>query len=93
MVAQYVISAYSCVGRGARWMPVAEGTDRDVLVIHTIRETAGPDSKILIDANNGTPPNYCKGYFGAMRRCGWQMANPDRRRPIILRWWKRDGLM
>jgi L-alanine-DL-glutamate epimerase-like enolase superfamily enzyme len=48
------------MGRGARWMPVIEGTDRDVLVIHTVREAAGPDAKILIDANNGTTLNIAK---------------------------------
>lgn len=48
------------VGRGARWMPVTEGTDRDVLVIHSVREAAGADAKILIDANNGTTLNIAK---------------------------------
>ena len=44
------------MGRGARWMGVQEGTDRDVLVIQTVRESA-PDAKIMIDANNGTTLN------------------------------------
>ena len=48
------------IGRGARWMPVAEGTDRDVLVIHSVREAAGADAKILVDANNGTTLNIAK---------------------------------
>ncbi len=48
------------IGRGARWMPIVEGTDRDVRVIHTIREAARPDAKILIDANNGTTLNIAK---------------------------------
>ena len=54
------------MGRGARWMPVIEGTDRDVLVIHTVREVAGPDAKILIDANNGTTLNIAKDI---LQRC------------------------
>ncbi|MBK36610.1 MAG: hypothetical protein CME26_13920 [Gemmatimonadetes bacterium] len=54
------------IGRGARWMPVIEGTDRDVRVIHTVREAARPDAKILIDANNGTTLNIAKDI---MRRC------------------------
>lgn len=45
------------IGRGARWMGVDEGTNRDVLVIRTVREAAGPDAKIMIDANNGTTLN------------------------------------
>ena len=48
------------IGRGARWMPVTEGTDRDVLVIHIVREAAGADAKILVDANNGTTLNIAK---------------------------------
>ena len=48
------------IGRGARWMPIQEGLDRDVLVIHTVREAAGPDAKILIDANMGNTLNTAK---------------------------------
>ena len=48
------------IGRGARWMPVTEGTDRDVLVVHSVREAAGADAKILVDANNGTTLNIAK---------------------------------
>ena len=54
------------IGRGARWMPIIEGTDRDILVIHTVREAAGPDAKILIDANNGTTLNIAKDI---LQRC------------------------
>ena len=53
-------------GRGARWMPIMEGLERDVLVIQTIREAAGPESKILIDANNGTTLNIAKEI---LKRC------------------------
>ena len=45
------------VGRGARWMPPAEGLARDALVIRTVREAAGPDAKVLIDANMGNTLN------------------------------------
>ena len=48
------------IGRGARWMPIMEGLERDVLVIHTIRDAAGPEAKILIDANDGGTPNIAK---------------------------------
>ncbi len=54
------------IGRGARWMPVREGTDRDVLVIHAVREAAGPDAKILVDANNGTTLNIA---LDILERC------------------------
>jgi len=45
------------IGRGARWMPYQQGLDRDLLVIHAVREFAGPDAKVLIDANNSTVMN------------------------------------
>ncbi len=48
------------IGRGARWMDVDEGLARDILVIRTVREAAGPDAKVLIDANNGTTLNIAK---------------------------------
>ena len=54
------------IGRGARWMPIAEGLDRDVLVIRAVREAAGPEAKILIDANMGTTLNIAQEI---LRRC------------------------
>ena len=48
------------IGRGAQWMPIVEGLERDVLVIHTVREAAGAEAKILIDANNGMTVNIAK---------------------------------
>lgn len=48
------------IGRGARWMPIMEGLARDVLVIQTIRKTAGPEAKILVDANMGNTLNTTK---------------------------------
>jgi L-alanine-DL-glutamate epimerase-like enolase superfamily enzyme len=48
------------IGRSARWMGIEEGLARDILVIQTIREAAGPDAKIMIDANNGTVLNVAK---------------------------------
>ena len=40
------------VGRGAKWMPRSEGDDRDVEVLHVIRQHSA-DILIGIDANNG----------------------------------------
>jgi len=48
------------IGRGARWMPTTEGMLRDVLVINTVRASAGRDAKILIDANMGNTLNSAK---------------------------------
>ena len=45
------------VGRGARWMPPSEGLQRDELVVRIVREAAGPQAKVLIDANMGNTLN------------------------------------
>ena len=58
------------IGRGARWMPTAAGLERDVLVIHTVREAAGPDAKILVDANNGGTLNSTKDTLTACAGVG-----------------------
>ena len=41
------------IGRGAKWMPRAEGDARDVDVIKLIRKHAGPEVLLGVDANNG----------------------------------------
>jgi L-alanine-DL-glutamate epimerase-like enolase superfamily enzyme len=41
------------IGRGAKWMPVEEGYARDKAVLAAIREHAGPEAVIGVDANNG----------------------------------------
>jgi L-alanine-DL-glutamate epimerase-like enolase superfamily enzyme len=52
------------VGRGAMHMPLAEGTRRDVRVIRAVhaalREAVGPDTCLMIDANNGYNLNLAK---------------------------------
>ena len=58
------------IGRGARWMPTAAGLERDVLVIHTVRQAAGPDAKILVDANNGGTLNSAKDTLSACAGVG-----------------------
>lgn len=58
------------IGRGARWMPTAAGLERDVLVIHTVREAAGPEAKILVDANNGGTLNSTKDTLTACAGAG-----------------------
>ncbi len=41
------------IGRGNKWMPREEGDARDAAVLKVIREHAGPDVLIGVDANNG----------------------------------------
>lgn len=48
------------VGRGARHMPLEEGTRRDIAVIRAVREAVGPEATLMADANNGYNLNLTK---------------------------------
>lgn len=48
------------VGRGARHMALAEGMDRDIAVIHAVRDAVGLDATLMLDANNGYNLNLTK---------------------------------
>ncbi len=48
------------VGRGAMHMPLEEGTRRDIAIIRAIRDAAGPNARIMCDANNGYNLNLLK---------------------------------
>lgn len=41
------------IGRGHMWMPPKEGLERDVQAIRLVRQIIGPDTKLMIDGNNG----------------------------------------
>lgn len=48
------------IGRGARHMPLEQGMARDVAIIHAVREVAGPEAMVMVDANNGFNLNLTK---------------------------------
>ena len=48
------------VGRGARHMEQAAGLRRDIAIIRAVREAAGPNADLMIDANNGYNLNLTK---------------------------------
>ena len=48
------------VGRGARHLPLAEGTRRDIAVIQAVRLAVGPTCPLMLDANNGYNLNLTK---------------------------------
>ena len=52
------------VGRGAMHMDVEAGTRRDIAVIRAVRQVAGPDAPIMIDANNGYNLNLTRRVLG-----------------------------
>ena len=58
------------VGRGARHLPLAEGTARDIAVIRAVREAVGPEATLLLDANNGYTLNLAKHVLTETADCG-----------------------
>jgi L-alanine-DL-glutamate epimerase-like enolase superfamily enzyme len=48
------------VGRGARHLPLEEGTRRDVAIVRAVREAVGAQPPLMIDANNGYNLNLAK---------------------------------
>jgi L-alanine-DL-glutamate epimerase-like enolase superfamily enzyme len=58
------------VGRGARHMPLAEGTERDIAIIRAVRAAIGAQAPLLIDANNGYNLNLAKHVLEATTDCG-----------------------
>jgi L-alanine-DL-glutamate epimerase-like enolase superfamily enzyme len=41
------------IGRGAKWMPAEDGFARDIAVVKLIRQHAGREMQLAVDANNG----------------------------------------
>lgn len=57
------------VGRGARWMPLEKGTQRDIAVVKAVRHAVGSEAKIMIDANNGYNLNIAKRVLAETAEC------------------------
>ena len=56
------------IGRGHKWMPRAEGLQRDIEVTRAVREQY-PECRILVDANDGyTCDDLCR-YLSAVADC------------------------
>lgn len=58
------------IGRGARHMPLEEGTQRDIAVIRAVRAAVGPNARLMLDANNGYNLNLTKHVLAATGDCG-----------------------
>jgi L-alanine-DL-glutamate epimerase-like enolase superfamily enzyme len=58
------------VGRGARHLPLEAGTQRDIAIVHAVREAVGPEPPLLLDANNGYNLNLAKRVLEETADCG-----------------------
>lgn len=85
------------VGRGGRHMSVNAGTKRDIMVIQAVRDAAGTDAKIMIDANNGYNLNLTKQVLGETAECQlYWMEEAFHEDPILYQdlheWMGKEGL-
>ena len=85
------------VGRGARHMPLDDGTVRDILVIRAVREATGPDARLMIDANNGYNLNIAKRVLHETADCAIYWVEEAFHEDAVLyrdlkEWLAREGL-
>ncbi|MCI0397672.1 MAG: mandelate racemase [Chloroflexi bacterium] len=72
------------IGRGARHLPLMEGTARDVAIIHAVREAVGPQATLLIDANNGYNLNLAKQVLQETAGCHiFWLEEPFHEDPVL----------
>lgn len=57
------------IGRGARHMPLEEGTRRDIAVVRAVRAAIGSDLPIMVDANDGYHLNLAKRFLAETADC------------------------
>jgi L-rhamnonate dehydratase len=85
------------VGRGARHMPLEQGTRRDVAVIRAVRQAVGADAQVMIDANDGYNLNLSKRVLAETSDCGlYWIEEPFHEDPVLYadlkEWMARQGL-
>jgi L-alanine-DL-glutamate epimerase-like enolase superfamily enzyme len=85
------------VGRGARHLPLEEGTQRDIAVIRAVREAVGPKPPLLIDANNGYNLNLTKRVLAETAACRlYWLEEPFHEDGVLYRalkeWLAKEGL-
>ena len=85
------------VGRGARWMPLEKGTQRDIAVIKAVRAAVGPEAQIMIDANNGYNLNIAKRVLAETADCAvFWLEEAFHEDPALYEdlqaWLQREGL-
>lgn len=85
------------VGRGARHLPLEEGTARDVAIVRAVRDAVGPESPLMLDANNGYNLNLTKRVLGETAECGiFWMEEAFHEDPVLYRdlkeWMHAQGL-
>jgi L-alanine-DL-glutamate epimerase-like enolase superfamily enzyme len=74
------------VGRGARHLPLEQGTRRDIAIVQAVRAAVGPQSPIMLDANNGYNLNLAKHVLAETADCGvFWLEEPFHEDPVLYR--------
>lgn len=74
------------VGRGARHMPLEEGTRRDIAIVRAVRAALGPGWPLLLDANNGYNLNLAKRVLAETADCDvFWLEEPFHEDPVLYR--------
>ena len=85
------------IGRGARHMPLEQGTRRDIAVVKAVRAAVGPEPSIMIDANNGYNLNLAKRVLAETADCDiFWLEEAFQEDPVLYEdlrgWMDRQGL-
>jgi L-alanine-DL-glutamate epimerase-like enolase superfamily enzyme len=85
------------VGRGARHLPLEQGTRRDIAVVAAVRDAVGRDATIMVDANNGYNLNLAKRVLTETAACGIHWLEEAFHEDAVLyrdlrEWQEREGL-
>jgi L-rhamnonate dehydratase len=85
------------VGRGARHLPLEEGTRRDIAIIRAIRKAVGNECPLMLDANNGWNLNLTKRVLGETADCDiFWIEEAFHEDPVLYRdlkeWLRAEGL-
>ena len=85
------------VGRGARHLPLEQGTQRDIAVVRAVRAVAGAGAPVMVDANNGYNLNLTKRVLLETADCRihW-LEEPFHEDAVLYRdlreWMTKEGL-
>ncbi len=85
------------VGRGARHLPLEEGTRRDIRIVRAVRQAVGPDAPLMLDANNGYNLNLAKRVLSETADSGVFWLEEAFHEDAVLyrdlrQWMEREGL-
>lgn len=85
------------VGRGAKHLPLEEGTRRDIAVVRAVRAAVGPSAALMLDANNGFTLNLAKRVLAETADCGIMWLEEAFHEDAVLyrdlrQWQDKEGL-